>query len=276
MIFFKSRYVEMKHLGCSNKGVIRVLFSLLLLLAWSIVVSPVLAAHPVASSIELQAKTNKAGIDSQQQIDRVWNETGELREQYRQVAREFDSLRSYDEHLARMVEAQEQSIASLESQLDEVQVTQRGVIPLLARMLDSLAKFIELDRPFLLAERRQRIARLKALLDNPDISISEKYRRVMEAYQVESEYGHTLESYRGTLQIGAGERSVDFLRVGRVALFYLALGGSDVGVWDQQVRAWKALPQSYRSSLKQGFRVAEKQIAPELLVLPVQTSEVTP
>lgn len=266
----------MKHVGCSKSGSIRVQPLLLLLISWFGLNGPVLAADPVASSIQLQAETNRAGINSQQQIDQVWEETGELREQYQQTARELESLRSYNEHLARMVEAQEQTIASLESQLDEVQVTQRGVIPLLARMLDSLAQFIELDRPFLLAERRQRIAQLRDLLDSPDTPIAEKYRRVMEAYQVESEYGRTLESYRGTLDMGAGERSVDFLRVGRVALFYRALDGSDVGVWDQRAGTWRALPQSYQSSLKKGFRVARKQIAPELLVLPVQTPEVTP
>ena len=41
-------------------------------------------------------------------------------------------------------------------------------------------------------ERRQRAANLKNLLDQPDVSVAEKYRRVMEAYQVETEYGHVL------------------------------------------------------------------------------------
>jgi len=248
----------------------------LVLVSCFLMVEPLRAAEPVASSIQLQAETNRAGKSSQQEIDRVWEETGELREQFQQTARELDSLRSYDEHLARMVETQEQTIASLESQLDEVQVTQRGVIPLLARMLDALAQFVELDRPFLLDERRQRIAQLRELLDTPDTSIAEKYRRVMEAYQVESEYGRTLESYRGTLDIGGGERSVDFLRVGRVALFYRSLDEAEGGVWDQAARSWQQLPQSDQSSLKQGFRVAKKQIAPELLVLPVQTPERLP
>jgi septal ring factor EnvC (AmiA/AmiB activator) len=234
------------------------------------------AANPVASSIQLQAETERAGKRSQQKIDQVWEETGELREQFQQTARELDSLRSYNEHMARMVGAQEQSIASLESQLDEVQITQRGVIPLLGRMLDSLAQFIELDRPFLLTERRQRVARLREMLDSPEETIAEKYRRVLEAYQVESEYGRTLESYRDTLEAGGGVLSVEFLRVGRIALLYRSLDGAESGVWDQVTRSWKPLPSSDRSSLKQGFRVAKKQIAPELLVLPVKAPELLP
>lgn len=251
---------------------------LLLFLSLSLngLVGTAVAANPVASGIELQAETNNAGIRSQQEIDTLWEDTRLLREQYRQTERELEGLRSYDLHLERMVGAQEEAIAGLESQLEEAQDIQRAVIPLLARMLDSLARFVELDRPFLLDERRQRVNTLKALLDSPSATVAEKYRRTMEAYQVEVEYGRTLETYRGTLSIGGNQRSVDFLRVGRVALFYRSLDQSESGVWDQVKRNWVRLPDNYLPSLKQAYRVASRQLAPELLTLPVQVSEVAP
>jgi septal ring factor EnvC (AmiA/AmiB activator) len=236
----------------------------------------VCAADPLKSGIQLQAETDRAALRSQQRIDQLSDETRALLEAYRRETRELDSLRSYDDHLQRMVEAQQQSIASLQAQLDGVQVTQRGVIPLLARMVDSLAEFVELDTPFLLDERRQRIAELRDLLHQPDASLADKYRRVMEAYQIETDYGRSLEAYRATLETGSGDRSVDFLRVGRVVLLYRSLDGSDAGVWDERTQSWQVLPQQYQSALKQGFRVARKQTTPELLVLPVQAPGVSP
>jgi hypothetical protein len=239
-------------------------------------VGPVYAVNPVKSGIQLQAKTDDAALRSQKRIDQVSDETRELLEEYRRATRELDSLRSYDEHMERMVEGQQRSIASLEAQLDGVQLTQRGVIPLLARMVDSLARFVELDTPFLLDERRQRIAQLRDLLHQPDASLADKYRRVMEAYQIETDYGRSLEAYRATLETAGGDRSVDFLRVGRVALLYRSPDGADAGVWDQHRQSWQVLPKQYQSALKQGFRVARKQTTPELLVLPVQAPGVSP
>ncbi len=249
---------------------------LLVLAAGAAVVGPVCAANPLESGIQLQTEIDSAALRSQQRIDELSDETRQLLEEYRHVTHELDSLRFYDDHLERMVEAQQQTIAALEAQLDSIQVTQRGVIPLLARMVDSLARFVELDMPFLLDERRQRVDQLRDLLHQPDATVAEKYRRIMEAYQIETDYGRTLEAYRATLKTGSGDRSVDFLRVGRVALLYRSLDGADAGVWDRRTQSWQALPEQYRSALKQGFRVARKQTTPELLVLPLQAAEVLP
>lgn len=231
--------------------------------------APARAANPVDSSIQLQTETDRASLKSQKRVDQLSDRTRELLHEYRQATRELQSLRAYNDHLQRMVSTQQQALASLESQLDDVQVTQREIIPLLGRMVDTLAQFIELDRPFLLEERRQRVEQLRVLLDRPDASVAEKYRRVMEAYQVETDYGRTIEAYRGTLQHDGRERMVDFLRVGRIALFYRALDGTEAASWDPGSQSWQGLSNEYRGTLKQAFAVARKQSAPELLTLPL-------
>ena len=97
----------------------------------------------------------------------------------------------------------------------------------------------------------------------------------MEAYQIETDYGRSVEAYRGVLQHGGGERTVDFLRVGRIGLFYRSLDGIQAGSWDAASRSWQALSDEYRGELKQAFAVARKQSAPELLILPLAAPEVT-
>jgi len=171
------------------------------------------------------------------------------------------------------VAAQERKIIALEQQMEEIDVTHREVIPLMLRMTETLEQFIELDVPFLLEERRHRVNRLQDLLDLPDVSVAEKYRQVLEAYQVETEYGRTIEVYRGTLESANRARTVDFLRIGRLTLLYRSLDGSDSGIWNQKSRSWQTMPDDYQSSLSRGFRVARKQVAPDLLKLPVQAPE---
>jgi hypothetical protein len=232
------------------------------------------ATDSVQKSVQLQTAIDSAAARSQRQINQVYDETQELLREYRYMARELESLRAYDEHLGRMVKAQSQAIAALQIQLDEVQLTHRGVIPLLSRMIDTLEQFVELDVPFLPEERRRRVSELRDLLDSPEDTVAEKYRRVMEAYQIETEYGRSIEAYRGVLRDSDEQRTVDFLRIGRVALLYRSPDGAKAGVWDQQARLWRDLPDEYRSSLPVAFRVARKQAAPDLLTLPVPGPEV--
>ncbi|MDX1697996.1 MAG: DUF3450 domain-containing protein [Thiohalobacterales bacterium] len=231
------------------------------------------AADALGTSIEVQTDSARAAASSQQRIDNLSDASRELLEEYRHTLRELDSLRAYDDHLERMVQAQEEDIAGLERALDEVQVTHREIIPLLARMVDTLERFVELDMPFLPEERRARVRELQALLDRPDATVAEKYRRVMEAYQVETDYARTIEAYRGPLAEGDGERRVDFLRVGRVALLYRSLDGTRAGAWNAARQSWQTLPPEYLPALKQGFRIAKKQAAPELLTIPVAAPE---
>ena len=71
---------------------------------------------------------------------------------------------------------------------------------------------------------------------------------------------------------GAG-RAVDFLRIGRVALLYQTLDGSEVGAWNQSDRAWQTLDSGDKPAIRQGLRIAQKQVAPDLLRLPIPAAQ---
>lgn len=238
--------------------------------------APVLG-QALESSLQVQTETTQAAVRSQEKIDRLADETEQLLKRYRETLRQTDSLQTYTRQLERLLASQQQELASLETQLQEIEVTQREIVPLLVRMVERLEQFVALDMPFLPEERRARLDHLREWLDQSDMTIAEKYRRIMEAYQVETEYGRTIEAYRGAIQLEGQERTVDLLRVGRLALLFLSLDGQQVGQWNRTTKQWQILPHTYRRSIAQGVLIAKKQAAPQLLNLPVPAPvEVTP
>jgi hypothetical protein len=249
--------------------------SLVCLLVWTSLVGWTgrVTAQALESSLTAQTQANQAAIDSQDKVDRLDDATQRLLGTYREIVQQTDSLRVYAEQLDRMLDSQRQEMTSLEEQLQEIEVTRRDILPLLVRMLERLEQFVALDIPFLPEERRARLTSLRTWLDQSDLTIAEKYRRIMEAYQVEMEYGRTIEAYRGGLRIDDQERTVDFLRVGRLALLYQSLDGQEVGQWNHAARQWEPLPQTYRSAVTRGLLVAQRQATPQLLNLPVPTPE---
>ena len=224
-------------------------------------------------SIRLQAEVGREAAQSQEKVNQLHDETQRLLAEHRSLSGELKSLQQYNDHLQKMVSEQEKQLSSLRQQMGEINVTHREVIPLMARMVATLEQFIELDMPFLLDERRQRTAELNKLLDQPDVSVAEKYRRVMEAYQVEVEYGRSMEVYAGSLQQGDREKTVEFLRVGRLGLIYRSLEGREIGFWNPSTQSWRTQAEDYQRSIALGYRMARKQVTPDFLKLPVPAPE---
>jgi hypothetical protein len=106
------------------------------------------------------------------------------------------------------------------------------------------------------------------------VTEAEKYRRILEAYQIENDFGRTIEAYQGELALGEQKLTVSFLRVGRVSLVYQTLDGEKMGVWDRKKGQWVDLPQDYYGDITRGLRIAKKQAPPDLIFLPVEAPEV--
>jgi len=220
-----------------------------------------------AAAGEQTAANAEAGA-SQERVNQLDDETQRLLVRYRTAVGEAESIKGYSDQLRLQIQSQEEDIASIERQLAEVETTAREVMPLTQKMLDTLAEFVELDMPILIEERRKRIAGLRNIMNRADVSLSEKYRRVVEAYQIEMEYGRTLETYDGEIGEGDDARTVQFLRIGRVALMYQTLGGDETGYWDANSRSW-VVDNDYRQAFKRGLGVAKKQTAPDVIVAPI-------
>jgi hypothetical protein len=240
--------------------------------AW-LAAPPPVGAQALDKALDVRARANEASAASQDRIDNVADQTDELLREYREELQQIEALRVYNDQLAKLLASQDAEKASLREQIESVTVIGREVMPLMLRMVESLDDFVKLDVPFLPDERRERVERLKALMDRADVTNAEKYRRILEAYQIENDFGRTIEAYRGSLEGDGETMTMDFLRVGRVALLYQTLDGREVGAWSQADRVWQTLDGSYRPAIRQGLRIARKQAAPDQLRLPVPAAE---
>ena len=223
--------------------------------------------------VDEAAKINESAAQSQEKINKITNQIDSKLQQFKTLNKEIEGLEVYNAQLRKQIENQKQEMSDLNDSIDEVSVIERQITPLMIRMIEGLEQFIELDVPFLPEERANRVADLKNLMDRADVAASEKFRRVMEAYQVEMEYGRTMEAYNGIHEIDGQERDVEFLRLGRTALIYQPRDASSQGVWNKQTRQWEELDSSYRTQITKGLRMAKKQLAPDMLMLPVAMTE---
>ena len=246
-----------------------------LLVAGALAATPVLAHDDevLKPVVDEAAKINESAAKSQEKINGITDQIDSKLQQFKTLMKEIEGLEVYNTQLRKQINNQEQEMADLNAAIDEVSVVERQITPLMMRMIDGLEQFVALDVPFLPEERANRVADLRAMMDRADVAASEKFRRVMEAYQVEMDYGRTMEAYSGIHSINGQERDVEFLRLGRTALIYQTRDASMQGVWNKQTRQWEELDSSYRTQITKGLRMAKKQLAPDLLMLPVAITD---
>lgn len=228
-------------------------------------------AQELDATVQAEAGINKAASTSQKRVTRLAQQTADLLAEYRAVVRETESLKIYNDNLEKVVMDQRAELVSINQQLNGLEATNRGIVPLMLEMIDTLDKIVENDMPFRLEERRAQVIRLGDMMDQADVTASEKYRRVMEAYQAEMEYGRTAEAYSEPLP--STGQTVDFLRVGRTLLIYQSSDQVTTGWFNPTTRKYEDLPDRYRLEVKQGLSIARSEKAPNLIMLPVPGPE---
>lgn len=229
-------------------------------------------AQGLSSTVQVETKINKDAASSQDRVTTLAKQTQDLLAEYRSVVREVESLKIYNGNLAKVVSDQRTEVQSINNQLEGLESTNRGVVPLMLEMIDALGKIVEADIPFRIEERRARVVRLADMMDQAEVTASEKYRRVMEAYQGELEFGRTTESYSDTLPTTG--QTVDYLRVGRTLLIYQTSDQSSTGWFNPSSRAFEELPSKYTLEVKNGIAIAKNEKAPDLVMLPTPGPEV--
>ena len=232
-------------------------------------------AQSVTVDQVLQADQRRLNLaqESQERINQVVEGTRSLTDQYRAINKEIDGLKVYNRLMTAQTNGQQATLDDIDISMEQVDVINRQIFPLMERMIDAIEQSVALDIPFLLEERTDRVQGLKDILERSDVSVAEKFRKVMEAYQIENDYGSSNDYYTQSLEIGGTTREYNMLRIGRIGLYFQSDDTSVTGWWNAEAGAFEELGNAHRNEVRKGIRVARQLIAPELILLPVPVPE---
>lgn len=216
-----------------------------------------------------EAQIFKASEKSQKKINNIYEQTQELLADYRNVVDQAEVLSGYNDHVQRMVDDQNANIKSLESQIAGIDKIKQGVVPLMYKMIDTLEKFVELDVPLNIDARQDRIQGLRDVMSDSNVTTSEQFRLVLEAYEIEANYGTVFDAYQGELDLGGQKLTADFVHMGRIAFVAQSLDMKNAWVWNNESRAWEELGDEYLRPVTDAIRMARKQLPMDLTKLPV-------
>lgn len=230
-----------------------------------------LAAQEVVNqAIDTQVDSSTESIKLQEKINQLDEESKRVYFEYKDTLNEYKSLKNYDDQLSKIVDQQIQEIKSIEDQIESLDDINIDILPLLKRMVESLSKFISIDIPFLIDERKKRIDDLDQLITRADVTTAEKFRKIFETYQLEADFGRTIESYNGYIKIDNDNKAVEYFRLGRLGLFYRTLDGKETGFWDNTQKKWEHKGSSLDNDIKLALDIANRQSPPNFISLPLK------
>lgn len=229
------------------------------------------AADEIGDALEASLAAQQAARESQQRVDRLDAETRALREKRHAAESRASQLAAYAGQLEQEALTQEQRRAELEAELARVAATGGDLVPLAQRMLAGLEAHLARDLPFLADLRRQRLDEARAALSDPRRGQAEKFRRVLEAWRREVEYGYTLGAEEATADCAGAPGASTRVRVGRVGLYCIEPGSARSARWDATARAWQPLEdRDDIEAVARAVAMAREQAPAGVLVLPIE------
>ena len=217
---------------------------------------------PVHDAVKIRQGTQK-------EADQWRDEKEKLVAHYERLENERVIWQDRRSQLQESVQAAMQRVAEKQKELTDIDQIRSRIEPFLKNQAAQLRQHLADDLPFLLQERELRIQRLDDLMTDPEVTVSEKYRKVMEALLVEAEYGNTIEVYQQTIRVEHTEMLVNVFRLGRISLFYQTLDLQQCGVFEVATGDWKPLSEEYNRDISAAIEMGSKRKPVELLNLPL-------
>ncbi|WP_413701865.1 DUF3450 domain-containing protein [Psychromonas sp. KJ10-10] len=230
------------------------------------------------ASLNQSESVEKSILSASQQSQKTISSSADLtiehQNEIKSLQESISQLSVYQKHLNALLASQESELASLDSQLNELGETKQSVVPLMYKMLEQLDTYIENDLPLHKATRTERVNKLKALMVRADIADAEKYRRIMEAYQIELDYVSKLSTYLGPITVNNIEKQAEILHLGHLSIIARSLDKQTYWVWNNTNKQWENRIENTQQ-LDHAYSVANQQVPPALLALPLSIAEVT-
>lgn len=193
------------------------------------------------------------------------------------------------------VSQQDVKISSLNSQIDGLDDWKASIDPMLGKMATGIAGQIRSDYPFEMDRRLPRLQSLEKSIKDPAASVGDKYRKALNVYKLEVNYGQSMEAKKGnhpinpTIRVGDdrwekddngevkfdknGERTEIFdgsyLRYGRLAYVYLQADSTQAMRYDLGAKEWADLPKKSIADIRRGVKIASGEAAPNVVKVPL-------
>jgi small-conductance mechanosensitive channel len=217
---------------------------------------------PVRQSIDTRQATQKQ--------EEQWRlEKEKLVARYEQLQDREKQLTDQKKALTQQMASAKTRIGTKEKQLADIEEISRQIQPFIQEIFNALKSQVADGYPFLMDERQTRLGRLETVMADPDVAISEKYRKVMEALLVEAEYGFTIEACQETITIDGQSMLADIFRLGRISLFYQSLDRKRCGFYNAADGLWQSLDTVHNPAIQTAIDIAARRRPIELLSLPL-------
>ena len=226
-----------------------------------------------ASNMEQARKQTDQTITTEiktQKAVEAWEEKkNSLEAQIRDLQMQKTWLEYQNKKYAGYIGDERAALADLNARRKEMEQINMLLEPYLDEVVVAMEDVISRDLPFLNRERSRRMAFLKESLADYHLSLSEKLRRILEAAQVEADYGRTLELIDTSIDLDNETIQGRIFRLGRTALFFQSIDKKRIAFFNRSQKAWVPLQSDYERPLDQAMQIVDRKRAARLLILPV-------
>ena len=217
---------------------------------------------PVSDAITIRQSTQKSEDD--------WFERkAEMIAEFETLTRETMQLTALKTELGKKATAEQSAVNDLKREIDEIARMTTELLPFLNKTRERLAELVASGLPFLPEERHTRLKNLDQIINDANVTVSEKFRKVMEALSIEAEYGNTIEIYQEKISVADNTILADIFRLGRLSLFFQSLDQTETGYFDPLTSRWQVLPRKYNRDIGSAFEIGAKRRSADLLNLPL-------
>lgn len=194
------------------------------------------------------------------------------------------------------VSEQDVQISSLNSQIDGLDEWKAAIVPMLGKMATGISGQVNSDYPFEMDRRIPRLQSLENTLNDPAAAVGDKYRKALNVYKLEVNYGQSLEAKKGnhpinpTIRVGEDKWVKDengkikinkktgmreeifdgsYLRYGRLAYVYLQADSSQAMRYDLTAKEWVDMPKKHIADIRRAVKIASGEAAPNVVKVPL-------
>ena len=217
----------------------------------------------IDGSIQKRQETQKKAADWQTKKER-------MKSQYFQIKEDIELADVEKQHLEEIVAKQDAYIERTNRRVLEMEKIRQQLVPYLHEVITRMEEQVTSDLPFLMEERRNRIATLQDIVNDPEVPMGEKLRRVFEGLRVEMDYGKSVETTREEITWQGKKRMVNVLRIGRTALIMQSLDEAEIGIFDRGTKTWVELHGKYRAEIKKAIEITQRRRPVDFVNLPLR------